>query len=280
MKTVVPAGATGVLLNVTSVGSTAGGFISVRPGDATGAPTTSSLNFSAGDVVPNSVQVALPTAGANAGKIDITFDAFGVAGPTTDVLIDVVGYTTNAGLQQLVADVAAKANAADVYSKAEVDQKFATTGTLRVGAAAFVAESDGAWADGCFRRTTGDNVVRAGLQLPAGVRITKLTALMFDNGIGVGVTRLRRLTSSGTSTLASVTSGNFLLSEASVNLLVPEVVQPGEYFNVEYDAPGGDAGHQICGVAIDYTIPVGQSVLLESGTDGSTATDVGTPGVD
>jgi hypothetical protein len=55
------------------------------------------LNFSAGDIVPNAVQVGLPTAGANAGKIDITYDAFGVAGPTTEVLIDVVGYLTAGG---------------------------------------------------------------------------------------------------------------------------------------------------------------------------------------
>ena len=107
-STVVPAGATGVLLNVTSVSATASGFISIRPGDATGAPTTSSLNIVAGVTVPNSVQVALPTAGPNAGKIDITYSAFDVAGPTTDVLIDIVGYTTSAGLQQLVADVATK----------------------------------------------------------------------------------------------------------------------------------------------------------------------------
>jgi|GEM_PF-2208635 len=103
-KTVVPTGATGVLLNVTSVGSTTSGFISVRAGDATGAPTTSSLNITAGVIVPNSVQVAMPTAGANAGKIDITWDAFGAAGPTTDILIDVVGYTTNTDLQEIVAN--------------------------------------------------------------------------------------------------------------------------------------------------------------------------------
>jgi len=93
----VPAGATGVLLNVTVVGPSAAGFLSVRPGDATGAPSTSSLNFTAGDIVPNSVQVGLPTAGANAGQIDITYDAFGQAGPTTEVLIDVVGYTVAGG---------------------------------------------------------------------------------------------------------------------------------------------------------------------------------------
>ena len=120
-KTVVPAGATGVLLNVTPVSATANGFISIRPGDATGAPTTSSLNFTTGNIAPNGVQVALPTAGANAGKIDITFDAYGVAGPTTDILIDVVGYMTNTGLQEIVAKVALKANTADVYTKAQAD---------------------------------------------------------------------------------------------------------------------------------------------------------------
>jgi len=93
----VPAGATGVLLNVTVVGPSADGFLSVRPGDATGAPSTSSLNFTAGDIVPNSVQVGLATAGANAGQIDITYDAFGQAGPTTEVLIDVVGYMIAGG---------------------------------------------------------------------------------------------------------------------------------------------------------------------------------------
>jgi hypothetical protein len=93
----VPVGATGVLLNVTVVEPTAAGFLSVRPGDASGAPSTSSLNFNAGDIVPNSVQVALPTAGANAGQIDITYDAFGVAGPTTEVLVDAVGYMVAGG---------------------------------------------------------------------------------------------------------------------------------------------------------------------------------------
>src|SRR3954454_8372109 len=89
---VVPAGATGVLLNATVVGPKADGFLSIRPGDATGAPSTSSLNFKAGDVIPNSVQVGLPTSGTHAGQIDITYDALGAVGPTTEVLIDVVGY--------------------------------------------------------------------------------------------------------------------------------------------------------------------------------------------
>lgn len=100
-QTVVPTGATGVALNVTVVSASAAGFVSIRPGDAVGAPATSSLNFSAGDIVPNAVDVQLPTAGDAAGKIEITYDAFGTPGPTTDILIDVVGFHTSDGLVDL-----------------------------------------------------------------------------------------------------------------------------------------------------------------------------------
>lgn len=105
-RTVVPQGASGVVLNVTVVNPGAAGFLAVRPAGTPGAPTTSNLNFEAGVVTPNAVNVALPTTGAGAGKIEITYDAFGQAGPSTDVLVDVVGYTTSGGLQELVAVVA------------------------------------------------------------------------------------------------------------------------------------------------------------------------------
>lgn len=95
--TVVPVGATGLAVNVTAVLPTAAGFISVRPADASGAITTSNLNFEAGDIVPNAVTVVLPTTGSDAGKVEITFDAFGAIGPTTDVLVDVVGYYVAGG---------------------------------------------------------------------------------------------------------------------------------------------------------------------------------------
>jgi len=122
----VPVGATGVLLNVTVASPTADGFVSVRPGDATGAPTTSSLNFTTGTPAwANAVQVGLPTSGADAGKIEITYDAYGQAGPTTEVLIDVVGYMVegdgDARLTALERTVGGKADASTTYSKAEVD---------------------------------------------------------------------------------------------------------------------------------------------------------------
>lgn len=88
---VLPAGATAVAMNVTVVSPTASGFLSIRPADAAGSPTTSSLNVAAGDIVPNAVTVRLPTAGPDAGSIEIEFDAYGTPG-ATDVLVDVVGY--------------------------------------------------------------------------------------------------------------------------------------------------------------------------------------------
>lgn len=91
-QVVVPLGATGVTMNVTVVSPSADGFLSIRPADAPGSPTTSSLNFWAGDIVPNAVEVQLPVTGADAGRIEITYDAYGLDGPATDVLIDVVGY--------------------------------------------------------------------------------------------------------------------------------------------------------------------------------------------
>jgi hypothetical protein len=78
----VPGGAKAVIVNVTATTTTAAGDLVVWP-DLAAQPTSSDLNFVAGQTVPNLVVVKL-SAG---GKIDI-FNAFG----TTDVILDVVGY--------------------------------------------------------------------------------------------------------------------------------------------------------------------------------------------
>ena len=97
---VVPTGATGVLLNVTGVRPTAAGWIAVRPGNATGIASTSNLNMVPGQVVPNAVTVAVPTTGTNAGQIDIMYGP--TSSGTVNIVIDIVGYTTNTGLIDLV----------------------------------------------------------------------------------------------------------------------------------------------------------------------------------
>ena len=79
----VPAsGAKAVVLNVTVVNPTTASALTVWPADAS-QPTSSDLNFTAGQTVPNLVVVKLS---AN-GQIDI-FNAFG----TTNVIVDVVGW--------------------------------------------------------------------------------------------------------------------------------------------------------------------------------------------
>ncbi len=76
----VPASATGVALNVTSVGAVQPGFVTVTPSGARGA--TSSVNYAKGETVPNRVITGLSAGGA--------VDLF-VAG-STHVLVDVVGW--------------------------------------------------------------------------------------------------------------------------------------------------------------------------------------------
>jgi hypothetical protein len=286
---VVPPGSNGVVLNVTVVNAMANGFVSIRPGDAVGQPTTSSLNFVAGQIVANAVDVPVPTSGARAGTIDITFDALGTPGPTVDIVIDIVGYHTASGLQQLVADVARKANigdlagkaniedlagkasvndlarkanAADVHTKEDVDAKFATKGLLTIGAGSFTADSDVVdWNNGCARQEAPPFTVRASVSLPVGVTIQTITGFLLDGDQATNTTlELRRVRSNDVeAALAVATSDGFGLGNFSADLATPVLVEQGDHFNVEMVAP--NALHQICGASITYTIPPGQSLL-------------------
>jgi hypothetical protein len=89
---VVPAGATAVVLNVTAVNPTAGGYVSLRPGDATGAPTVSTLNVTAGGTFPNGATITIPTTGAYAGQIQVWYEAEYTTVGSTELLIDIAGY--------------------------------------------------------------------------------------------------------------------------------------------------------------------------------------------
>ena len=81
---VVPAGATAVVLNATVVRPSTKGYLSIRPGDATGVPATSNINWAAGGAnIANSVTVELPAS----GEINIF-----VNGTVGAVLIDIAGY--------------------------------------------------------------------------------------------------------------------------------------------------------------------------------------------
>ena len=95
--TVVPDGATAIVANVTAVRPTSTGYVSVRPGSATGAPTTSTVNIpTAGGLYPNSATVEIPTTGPKAGTVDLYYFA-DTAGGTSHLLFDIVGYYTPGG---------------------------------------------------------------------------------------------------------------------------------------------------------------------------------------
>jgi hypothetical protein len=78
----VPADITAVVVNMTAVGPSAGGFVTVFPTGVT-KPLASNLNFAPGDVIANLVTVGVGTG----GQIDIYNDT-----GTTNVIADVVGY--------------------------------------------------------------------------------------------------------------------------------------------------------------------------------------------
>jgi fibronectin type 3 domain-containing protein len=82
----IPIGAVAVTGNLTAVNEGASGYFSLTPAKPVGAPTTSTLNFPAGDIRANAVTVTL----GSGGKLWITF--VGAAGKTADVVFDVTGY--------------------------------------------------------------------------------------------------------------------------------------------------------------------------------------------
>ena len=81
----IPAGAVGVVMNVTIDNPTADSFLTVYPGDAASRPLASNLNWTAvSSPTPNQVTVLL---GATLGNIKFYNNAGSV-----NVLADIVGY--------------------------------------------------------------------------------------------------------------------------------------------------------------------------------------------
>jgi hypothetical protein len=128
----IPADATAVAMNVTTVGGTAASFLTIWPSDVTPRPLASNLNWAPGSPpTPNKVDVKLSAD----GKVNL----FNFAG-TVSALADVVGYYaadihddryyTKA---EIDSQLAAKANSADVYTKPEIDTKLSADITVNDG---------------------------------------------------------------------------------------------------------------------------------------------------
>ena len=65
------------LVAVTAVNPTLNGYVSLRPGDATGAPTVSTLIVTAGGTFPNGATITVPKTGSHAGEIQVWYEAEG-----------------------------------------------------------------------------------------------------------------------------------------------------------------------------------------------------------
>jgi hypothetical protein len=78
----IPAGARAIVMNVTAVGPTSAGFLTVWPSDV-GKPNASNLNFPAGVVIPNQVTTKI---GGDGGV------KFYTTAASTDLIADIAGY--------------------------------------------------------------------------------------------------------------------------------------------------------------------------------------------
>jgi RHS repeat-associated protein len=90
-KAGVPVGVTAVAVNVTAVGQSAAGQLSVYPGDLGSVPNVSNVNYAPGVPSGGGVIVKVPTSGPNAGQIKIASNA-----GAPNVLVDVTGYYVSA----------------------------------------------------------------------------------------------------------------------------------------------------------------------------------------
>jgi outer membrane protein assembly factor BamB len=123
----VPAtGVSAAVLKVTVTNTTAASFLTVWPQGAT-RPTASNLNWVAGQTVPNRVIVPV----SSTGKVSV-YNQFG----TTDVIVDVSGYFTDATMTGKLFVSQSPFRMADTRSTASIGA--ASTFTLAVGGVAGV----------------------------------------------------------------------------------------------------------------------------------------------
>jgi hypothetical protein len=87
----VPAGAVAVTGNVTIVGQTRNGYVTVAPSLTSGTqPGTTTINFPTADVRANGITVSL----GSGGKLDAMYWSASTA-DTVNVIFDVTGYFAN-----------------------------------------------------------------------------------------------------------------------------------------------------------------------------------------
>lgn len=234
----VPADATGVIVTLTATEATAASFVAAWPSGQP-QPSTSVLNFTAGEDIANTVTMSLGTG----GKIDL----FNSAG-SVDLLADVTGYLVPNGS----GPVGPSSHSVEITAYG-----------------AFATGTAGAYGNyGCRSvggpATSGD--LSLDLALPHGATITEVTfryndtdtanitfALTGSSGgfpgtpAAVGLTNAQTQSTGAVGYLsAPITPGGVLPVSDTVRYWVVAV---------SLGTVVGGAIHQFCGVTVDYTLP-------------------------
>ena len=243
---VIPAQATGVALNVTTVNGSAASFLTIWPSDAP-QPLASNLNWRANDgATPNKVDVKL---GAD-GRINM----FNAAG-SVDVIGDIVGYYADHNHDDRY------------YTKAEVD---AAVQAAVVQASHIVhhdsygpmsiitfSGSPGTGVSNCTQTGGGLNIVP--LTIPVGAKLISIEVDVIDGASSALYSlQLVKYTVNATgSTLSAVASaaaqgagtGSAPRVHHTLAPAVPETIEAGESLNLEVNTTSGNA---FCAATFNY----------------------------
>ncbi len=213
---VVPSTATAIVANVTVVDPSSGGFLSVRPGDATGTPSTSNLNYQPGQNIPNSVTVGLVD-----GKVQIF-----LGGGTAHVLVDIVGFYENAddrfaptltSLRWNTADTIAAsqdfvlAKTLGTFTKSKPDSTLrldlSAQGTANANFCQFQLRIDGKATDGSALLTQAAAGTQDGNAIVLGGGFQSLNTFGIFRGVGAGAHTAQIFVRSGSSVNCGMNPG-------------------------------------------------------------------------
>ncbi|NNE11144.1 MAG: hypothetical protein HKN41_02740 [Ilumatobacter sp.] len=236
----VPSTASAVAMNVTITDPTAASFLTLWP-HGQERPLASSLNWTAGQAAtPNKVDVKLSAD----GRIDI-YNHRG----SVNVLGDVVGYYTNAGLSDLQDQLDALRVQTDVYNGRGLQYRGGTPGGL----------------NGCEWTSGGASQFYLPLVVPLGATILDVEARVLDTFSTSYEVALIRQVPTGTPTdnyatevLATGTGGELAIAFVDHDLTppAPEVVDDGEIFAIRFDpnfgAGASGSDNELCRVEITY----------------------------
>jgi len=239
---VIPNDATAISMNVTAVGGTAAGFLTVFPADGA-QPLASNLNWVAGaPPTPNKVDVKLSDGGA--------IKLFNAAG-TVDLLADVVGYYADHNHDDRY------------YTKTQIDASVDDTLRTEVYGPNSMLWEQPAFVNTTVSNTCIGNATASGISgevpiiMPVGSRLISVTTLVLDSA-GPSIYSVDLIRTTNTTLGSSVAHVGTVNGGASTGIVpsvitpaATEIVQPGASYSVRVGA-FSNSFNDFCSVTVVY----------------------------